>query len=185
MEIKDLQTRFNEEIAPKIMKDLDIKNRMAIPKVVKVTINSGIGSYVKSHNKDYSNIVNNLTLISGQKPVLNKSTKAISNFKLREGEVIGVSVTLRGKKMYDFLNKLINIVFPRVRDFRGLSPRAFDGHGNYSVGFKEHTVFPEISPDDIIRLHGLQLTISTTAKNDQEGYALLKEMGFPFRQLTK
>ncbi len=180
--ILNLEEKYKEEIIPKLMDVLKRKNTLSLPKVSKITINAGIGSYVKAHNKDYSNIIENLTAISGQKPVVTKSKKAISNFKLREDEVIGVIVTLRGKRMYEFLNKLINIVFPRVRDFRGLSAKSFDGNGNYSVGFKEHTVFSEISPDDIIKLHGLQVNICTTAKNNEEAYELLKLMGFPFKK---
>lgn len=182
MQPLDLKTRFAKEIVPQLQKTLNIKNRMAVPHVVKITLNSGIGTYTKTHNKDYSNIVENIAKISGQKPILTKSRKAISNFKTKIGEIIGVAVTLRGKRMYDFLNKLINIVFPRVRDFRGLSKKAFDGKGNYNVGFKEHIVFPEISPDDVIRLHGLEVNISTNAKNDEQGYELLKAMGFPFKK---
>jgi len=181
-EVKTLQTRFTEEIIPELKKTLGIKNTMAIPKITKIVINSGIGTYVKSQKKDYNSVVENLARISGQKPVVQKAKKAISNFKVREGEVVGVSVTLRGARMYDFLNKLINVVFPRVRDFRGVSPKSFDGKGNYSVGFKEHIVFPEISPDDVTNLHGLQINISTTAKNNEEGFELLKAMGFPFRK---
>ncbi len=176
----DLKTRFYTELTQELKKTLGIKNSMAVPKVTKIKLNVGMGTYIKTHNKDYSNIVENITKISGQKPVLNKSKKAISNFKIRQGEVIGCSVTLRGKRMYDFLNKLINIVFPRVRDFRGLPQKGFDGNGNFSIGFKEHTVFPEISPDDVIKLHGIEVNITTNAKTDEEGYQLLKIMGFPF-----
>jgi large subunit ribosomal protein L5 len=178
----NLKTRFTTEIAPKLQKQLGIKNAHAVPKVTKVRINVGMGSYIKQHNKDYSNIVENITQISGQKPVLNKAKKAISNFKLREDDIIGCSVTLRGKRMYDFLNKLIDIVFPRVRDFRGLEKKGFDGNGNFSVGFKEHTVFPEISPDDVLKLHGVQVNITTNAKNNEHGFKLLKAMGFPFKK---
>ena len=177
--ILDLQTRFKNEIAPKLKETLGVKNMMSLPKITKVTINAGVGTYLRNH-KDPSNVIDNLANISGQKPVVNKAKKSISNFKIREGMVVGASVTLRGKRMYDFLNKLINIVFPRVRDFRGISPKSFNGSGNYSIGFKEHTVFPEISPDDVINLHGLQVNISTTAKTDEEGYELLKALGFPF-----
>ncbi|MFH1284267.1 MAG: 50S ribosomal protein L5 [Candidatus Peregrinibacteria bacterium] len=179
----DLQTRLKKEIAPELKKTLGIKSDMAIPKIVKIKINTGIGTYIKSHNKDYSGIVESITKISGQKPVITKSKKAISNFKIRQGEEIGITVTLRGKRMYDFLTKLVNIVFPRVRDFRGLSPKSFDGKGNYSVGFKEHTVFPEISPDDVMKIHGLQISIITSAENNEEGRALLKAIGFPFKQV--
>jgi len=177
----DLKTRYLNDIVPALKKELNESNTMAIPKVTKVTLNIGIGTYVKSHNKDYSNIVENLTMITGQKPVLNKAKKAVSNFKIREGDIIGMSVTLRGKRMYDFLNKLINIVFPRVRDFRGISKKAFDGNGNYSIGFKEHIVFPEISPDDVIKIHGVQVCVSTNAKDNEHGLALLSALGFPFK----
>lgn len=177
----DLQTRFKKEIAPKLKETLGIKSIMAVPKVLKVTINAGIGTYVKTHNKDYATVQDNIGKIAGQKAVVTKSRAAISNFKVKEGEIIGVMTTLRGKRMYDFLNKLINIVFPRVRDFRGISPRSFDGKGNYTVGFKEHTVFPEISPDDVTKLHCLQVCINTSAKDNKEGLELLKSMGFPFR----
>ena len=177
----DLHTRFKKEIAPKLKDTLGTKNIMAVPKVTKVTINAGIGTYVKTHSKDHATVVENLAKIGGQRPVVTKSRKAISNFKVKEGEIIGVMVTLRGKRMYDFLNKLVNIVFPRVRDFRGITPRAFDGKGNYSIGFKEHIVFPEISPDDVIKIHPLQVCITTSAKDNKEGYELLKAMGFPFK----
>ncbi len=178
----NLKIRFEKEISPKLKETLGVKNFMAIPKVTKIVINSGIGTYVKNHNKDYSNIVDNLAAITGQKPVVTKAKKAISNFKSRQGDVIGVMVTLRGARMYDFLNKLVNVVFPRVRDFRGISPKSFDGHGNYSVGFKEHIVFPEISPDDVIKLHGLQVNISTNAGTDERGLRLLEAIGFPFKK---
>lgn len=178
----DLKTRFEKEIIPQLKEKLNIKNSMAIPRITKVKINAGIGTYMKMQNKDYSDVMENITKISGQKPILAKAKKAISNFKLREGDIIGLAVTLRGKRMYDFLNKLINIVFPRVRDFRGLSKKSFDGNGNYSIGFKEHTVFPEISPDDIMKPHGLQINISTSTKKDEEGYELLKILGFPFQK---
>lgn len=174
--------KFQKEIAPKVQETLGIKNVMAVPKITKITLNVGIGSYIKAHGKDYQAVVDNITMISGQKPIVTKAKKAISNFKLREDNPVGVTVTLRGDKMYDFLNKLVNIIFPRVRDFRGLSPKAFDGNGNYSVGFKEHTVFPEISPDDVMKLHGLEINVTTSAKTDEEGYALLKEVGFPFKK---
>ncbi len=180
--ILDLQTRFKKEIQPELQKTLGIKNIMAVPKVKKVTLNVGIGSQKDSNNKDYSYIVENLTKITGQKPIITKAKKAISNFKIREEDPIGISVTLRGKKMYNFLNKLTNIVFPRVRDFRGLNKKAFDGNGNFNVGFREHIVFPEISPDDVIKLHGLEVNIMTTAENNEYGFELLKAMGFPFKK---
>lgn len=178
----DLQTRFHKEILPELKKSLNIKNENAVPKIQKVNISVGIGSYVKTHGKDFSNVVENVTKISGQKPVVTKARLAISNFKIRIGDPVGVSVTLRGKRMYDFLNKLINIVFPRVRDFRGISPKAFDRNGNCNIGFNEQTIFPEISPDDISKNHGIQINIVTTARNNEEGFELLKALGFPFRK---
>lgn len=180
---KDLQTRFKTEIMPQLKKELGIKNDMAVPKVTKIVINSGIGNYLKTNKKDFETVVNNLSAIAGQKALTNKAKKSVSNFKVREGDVVGVSVTLRGKRMHHFLDKLVNVVFPRVRDFHGISPKAFDGNGNYSIGFKEHTVFPEISPDEVSNLHGVQICISTTAKNNEEGQILLKQLGFPFKKL--
>ncbi len=179
----DLQTRFKKEIMPELKKELSIKNDMAVPQVTKIVINAGIGNYLKTHKKDFETVVNNISAIAGQKALTNKAKKSVSNFKIREGDVVGVSVTLRGKRMYDFLNKLINVVFPRVRDFRGISPKAFDGNGNYSIGFKEHTVFPEISPDEVSNLHGVQVSITTSAKDNEEGKTLLTLLGFPFKKL--
>jgi len=181
MATKDLKTLFREEIAPKLEKELGVKNVNAVPKLEKVTLNIGIGSIIQRQGKDFSHIEENLARIAGQKPVITKSRKAISNFKIRDGMPVGLVVTLRGKRMYDFINKLVNITLPRVRDFRGISPKSFDGKGNYSLGFKEHIVFPEIDPDDVLQLHGVQITISTTAKNDKDGIALLKALNFPFK----
>jgi len=180
--IDNLQARFTKDILPKLKEKLGKKNTMSVPKITKIKVNVGMGSYIKSHNKDYSNIIENIAAITGQKPVLTKAKKAISNFKVRQGEIVGTSVTLRGKRMYVFLNKLINIVFPRVRDFRGLNKKGFDGTGNYSIGFREHTVFPEISPDDVIKTHGMQISIVTSAKTDEEGLELLTALGFPFKK---
>ncbi len=178
----DLKTQFKKEIAPKLQKDLGLKNANAVPKLKSITINVGIGSIITRQGKDYDYIVDNVAKIAGQKPVVTKARKSISNFKTREGVPVGVMVTLRGRRMYDFFSKLINITLPRVRDFRGLSQRAFDGNGNYSIGFKEHIMFPEINPDDVLHLHGVQVTISTTAKNDEQGLALLKAFNFPFKE---
>jgi len=179
---KDLKTRFREEIAPALKETLGLKNINAVPKLSKITLNIGIGSIVQSSGKDFSFVVENLTKISGQKPVINKARKAISNFKIREDQPVGVSVTLRGKRMYDFFDKLINITIPRFRDFRGLSPRSFDGNGNYSIGLKEHISFPEINPDDVLQLHGIQIVITTTAKSNKEGQTLLEAFKFPFKK---
>jgi large subunit ribosomal protein L5 len=174
--------RYEKEIVPKLMKELGIKNTNAIPKLNKITVNAGLGTMYTSGTKDFSEFVENFRLITGQNPVVNKAKKAISNFKLREGLPNGISVTLRGKRMYDFVEKLVHIVFPRVRDFRGISDKSFDGNGNYSIGLREHTVFPEINPDDIVKIHGIQVCINTTAKNNDEGRALLKAFGFPFKR---
>ena len=162
-------------------KELGLRNRLAIPRVTKVTLNIGIGSYIRSGDKNFDPIIENLSLLTGQKPITVKARKAISNFKLREGNPVGLTVTLRGQRMYDFLSRLVNVVLPRIRDFRGISAKGFDGNGNYTMGIKEVTVFPEVNPDNINHNHGLQITIVTTAKNDKEGYALLKAMGFPLQ----
>jgi len=161
---------------------LKVKNFNAIPRVKMVKLNVGIGK-LTGMGKDYSHIVENLAAISGQKPMVAKARIAISNFKLKKGQPVGVYVTLRGNRMYDFLNKLVNVVFPRVRDFRGISPRSFDGRGNYTVAVKESSVFPEINPDDLSKIHGIEVTIVTTAKNNEQGFKLLKAMGFPFQAL--
>lgn len=172
---------FTKNILPQLQKELGRKNMLAVPRITKVRLNVGIGK-LSEGGKDFSHVVDNIAAISGQKPVVSKARIAISNFKLKKGQPVGVSVTLRGKRMYDFLAKLVNVTFPRVRDFRGISPKSFDGKGNYSVAIKEHTVFPEISGEDIAKIHGIQVTIVTTAKNNQEGLKLLKAMGFPFQQ---
>ncbi|MCD6109176.1 50S ribosomal protein L5 [bacterium] len=177
-----LKERYQKEILPALQKELGIKNVNAVPKITKVVVNAGLGSAYTAGTKDFTEFTENFKAITGQAPVIRKAKKAISNFKLREGLPNGVMVTLRGARMYDFLNKLINIVFPRIRDFRGISRKAFDGHGNYSVGIKEHTVFPEINPDDLVKIHGLQVCINTTAKDNEEGMALLTAFGFPFKK---
>lgn len=184
--VKSFKQTYIEDIAPALQKELGIKNKMSIPKVEKIKINVGIGSFLqRSGGKDYTEIVENVSAIAGQKPVVVNAKKAISNFKLRQGMPVGVSVTLRGERMYDFLCKLINITLPRIRDFRGISKKSFDGKGNFNIGLKEHLVFPEINPDDITKVHGVEVTIVTNAKNDEEGYQLLLKMGFPFREAKK
>lgn len=177
-----LKERFNKKIAPKLMKELGIDNLNAVPKLQKVVVNAGLGSMYTAGNKDFTEFEENFKAMTGQKPVVKNAKKAISNFKIRQGMPNGVMVTLRGDRMYDFIEKLVNIVFPRVRDFRGISPKSFDGKGNYSVGLKEHIVFPEINPDDIVKIHGLQICVNTTAENDEHGRALLTELGFPFKK---
>lgn len=176
-----LQKTYREKIVPELQKSLKLKNPHAVPRLKAVRINVGIGSYV-SAGKDHEDIVKNITLITGQKPIITRSRKAISNFKLKLNMPSGVVATLRGKRMYDFLMKLIHVVFPRIRDFRGISKKSFDGHGNYSVGIQEHTVFPEIQAEDVSKIHGLQITIQTNAHDDKKAYELLKALGFPFKK---
>lgn len=176
-----LKEKFQKEIAPELQKQLKFKNINSVPKLTKININVGIGKMLAG-GKDFSDIEKNITMIAGQKPVIAKAKKAISNFKLRQGMPVGIHVTLRGQRMYDFVSKFVNIVLPRTRDFRGISPRSFDGKGNYSIAIKEHTVFPEINPDDIIKHHGLQLTFVTTAKNNEDALILFKALGFPFQE---
>lgn len=168
-------------IAQKVQQSLGIKNMLAVPRVLKVVLNVGMGTFLKT-SKDYNEIVENVKKLSAQQPIVTKSKQAISNFKLRENTPIGVKVTLRGKRMHAFLEKLVKVVFPRIRDFRGLSRKAFDKTGNYTIGMKEVLVFPEVNPDDINKTHGLEITIVTTAKNPEECYKLLKEFGFPFKK---
>lgn len=175
-----LQIFYKETVAPKLVKELGLKNALAVPKITKVTLNVGLGQGVKEA-KFLDTAEATLRRITGQQPVKCKARVSISNFKIRKGMVIGMKVTVRGKQMWDFLDKLVNVTLPRVRDFRGISPEAFDEKGNYSLGFKEHMSFPEIRPDEIEVIHGLQVTITTTAKNKEQGRALLAALGFPFK----
>lgn len=172
--------QYKQEITPKLMEKFAYKNVMQVPKVDKVIINIGVGEAIQNP-KALDGAVSDLMIITGQKPVITKAKKSIAGFKLREGMPIGCKVTLRGERMYDFLNRLVNIVLPRVRDFRGVSPQAFDGRGNYSLGIKEQTIFPEIEYDKIDKIRGLEVVIVTTAKTDEEARELLKSMGMPFR----
>jgi len=172
--------QYKQEITPKLMEKFAYKNVMQVPKIDKVIINIGVGEAIQNP-KALDGAVNDLMIITGQKPVITKAKKSIAGFKLREGMPIGCKVTLRGERMYDFLNRLVNIVLPRVRDFRGVSPQAFDGRGNYSLGIKEQTIFPEIEYDKIDKIRGLEVIIVTTAKTDEEARELLKSMGMPFR----
>ena len=177
-----LQDRYKKEIVPKLKDSLKCENIMEVPKVEKIVLNMGIGTYIRTGNKDYSVLQEHLALISGQAPIVKHAKKAISNFKLRAGMPVGLTVTLRGEAMYNFLDKLINIVLPRVRDFRGISGKSFDAKGNYNFGIKEHTIFPEVPQDDVVKNHGIQITVKTTAKTKEAGKALLTEMGFPFQK---
>ncbi|MFA4872215.1 MAG: 50S ribosomal protein L5 [Patescibacteria group bacterium] len=175
-----LYQKYKEKVRPAMQEKFGIKNYLAVPKIEKVGLNVGINS--RQADSGYLEAVeNDIIRITGQKPVRAKAKKAISAFKVREGMVIGVKVTLRGQMMYDFLDKLINISLPRVRDFRGLSLQSIDQQGNLTLGFREHNVFPEIKSDEVERIHGLEISIATTAKNYQQGLALFKLLGFPFR----
>jgi len=175
----NLKEKYQKEIILKMKEKFGYKNNLSVPKLSKVVINVGVGRNAKDKNF-VDNVVNSLTRISGQKPVLTKAKKSISGFKIREGMIIGVMVTLRNKMMYDFTNKLINITFPRVRDFRGISQKQVDKQGNLSIGFKENSAFPEIKSDEVDNLHGIEVCLSTTAKTKKEGLELFKLLGFPF-----
>jgi large subunit ribosomal protein L5 len=175
--LKDI---YIKEIVPKLMKDFSYKSVMEVPRIEKVVLNMGLGEAIQNV-KILDSAVDELGVIAGQKAVITKAKKSIATFKLREGMPIGAMVTLRKDRMFEFLDRLLNISLPRVRDFKGLSPKAFDGNGNYSLGVKEQLIFPEINYDKIDKIKGLNITIVTTAKNDEEGRALLKCLGMPFR----
>ena len=174
------QKKYLEEVVPALTKEFGYKTTMEVPRITKITLNMGVGDAV-TDKKLVDHAVEDLTKISGQKPVVTKTRKAIANFKIRENMPIGCMVTLRGERMYEFLDRLVTISFPRVRDFRGVSPRAFDGRGNYNVGLKEQIIFPEIEYDKIDKLRGLNIRITTTAKTDKDAKALLGAFKFPFR----
>ena len=176
--------RYRSEIAPQLSKDLGRENPHSVPKLVKVVVNMGVGKAVQDP-KILEEVTEHLTMITGQKPVITKSRKSISQFKLREGMQIGACVTLRGHRMYEFLDRLINLVLPRVRDFRGINPKAFDGRGNYSLGLTDQVVFPEIQADKVKNLQGMNIAIVTTARNNDEGRALLTAIGMPFKRDEK
>jgi large subunit ribosomal protein L5 len=176
-----LKERYKEEVAPALIKSLNLSNAMEVPRIKKVVLNIGLGEAL-DNAKALDAAVADMTQITGQKPVITKARKSIANFKLREGRSIGVKVTLRGERMWSFLDRLMNIALPRVRDFRGISPNAFDGRGNYTLGLREQLVFPEIEYDKIDKLRGLEVIIVTSARNDDEGRQLLQMLGMPFRK---
>lgn len=176
-----LKQTYQVELAPKLMKDLQLKNAMEVPRVEKVVVNMGLGEAIQNI-KVLESAVEELTRITGQKAVVTKAKKSIAQFKLREGMPIGCMVTLRRDRAYEFLDRLINVALPRVRDFKGISPKAFDGRGNYSLGIKEQIIFPEIDLDKIEKVKGLNVTIVTNARSDEEGRALLAGLGMPFRK---
>lgn len=175
------QERFESEIVPQLKKDLELSTVMAVPKLEKIVINMGVGE-VREDAKLLDTAMQDLATISGQRPIATRAKKSISNFKIREGLKIGTKVTLRGRRMYDFLDRFINIAVPRIRDFRGFSPKAFDGRGNYSIGLREQVIFPEIEYDKIDRVRGMDITIVTTAGDDRMGFALLRAFGMPFSE---
>ncbi|MGB9640549.1 MAG: 50S ribosomal protein L5 [Anaerolineales bacterium] len=176
-----MRERYQKEVAPALLKTLNLENVMQIPKIQKIVVNVGVGEAL-DNPKALEAAVDDITKITGQKPIITKARKSIANFKLREGRAIGVKVTLRGERMWDFLDRLINIALPRVRDFRGVPADAFDGRGNYTLGLKEQLVFPEIDYDKIDKLRGLEISIITSARNDEEGRQLLKLLGMPFKK---
>ena len=175
-----LKELYSKELAPKLMKEFNYKNKMQVPRLQKVVVNMGLGEAIQNI-KVLDSATNELMAITGQKPVPSKAKKSIANFKLRKGMSIGCFVTLRKKRMYEFFDRLANVALPRVRDFRGVSGRSFDGRGNYSLGIKEQIIFPEINYDKIDKIKGLNITIVTTAKTDEEGKALLGLLGMPFK----
>lgn len=175
-----LKELYQNQIRPALKRELEFDNDLAVPRLEKIVVNAGIGRLLQQHPKALDQILETLKKITGQRPVATRARVAISSFKIRAGQVVGIEVTLRGKRMYDFLDKLINATLPRTRDFRGLSRKGFDGHGNYSLGLRDQIVFPEMAQEDLELTFGLQVTIVTTAKNDEQAYQLLKKMGFPF-----
>ena len=176
-----LKERYRTEIHQELQGELALANPMQVPTLDKIVVNMGIGEAL-TDGKLIDAAVNDLSVISGQKPRINRARRSIANFKLREGVPIGVSVTIRGDRAWEFLDRLIAIAIPRIRDFRGLNPRSFDGRGNFSFGVTEQLIFPEINYDDVVKVRGMDITICTTATNDEGGRALLRELGFPFRR---
>ncbi|HXP38764.1 MAG TPA: 50S ribosomal protein L5 [Candidatus Acidoferrales bacterium] len=175
-----LRSRFEKEVAPALLKELELKNAMAVPRLNKIVINMGMGEATQN-SKILDPAVNELGQITGQKPIVTKAKKSIAAFKVREGQAIGTMVTLRGDRMYEFLDRLLNIVLPRVRDFRGVSTKSFDGRGNYTLGLHDQLIFPEISYEKVDKMKGMNVTIVTTAANDNQARSLLKHLGMPFR----
>jgi len=176
-----LKIKYEQEIIPQLMKELGIKNKMAVPGLTKIVVNSGLGE-AKTDNTAIEEMVRDIAMITGQKPIVTKSKKAISNFKIRKGMDIGVKVTLRRDMMWYFLDRVVAVALPRVKDFRGIPVNAFDGNGNYALGLKEHTIFPEVDATKVSKLRGLQVIICTNAKNDEQAKSLLKLLGMPFQK---
>jgi large subunit ribosomal protein L5 len=176
-----LRIRYREEVVPALQQQLGLPNAMQVPRLEKVVVNMGVGEAVRD-GRMLDAALEDLTVITGQRPVVTKARKSIAGFKLREGMSIGAKVTLRGAYMWEFVDRLVSLALPRIRDFRGLSPTAFDGHGNYTLGVTEQLIFPEIDYDKVLKVTGMDITIVTTARNDDEGRALLAALGFPFAQ---
>ncbi|MDI3533688.1 MAG: large subunit ribosomal protein [Thermosediminibacterales bacterium] len=176
-----LREKYNNEVIPLLMDKFKYKNPMEVPRIEKIVINMGVGE-ARENPKTLDAAVNDLMIISGQKPVITKAKKSVAAFKIRAGMPIGAKVTLRGNRMYEFLDKLINVALPRVRDFRGVSPKSFDGRGNFALGIKEQLIFPEINYDKIEKIRGMDIIITTTAKTDEEARELLRLLGMPFRK---
>ena len=177
----NLRETFNKELLPQLKDKLGVNNVMAVPKLTKVVINMGVGEAL-TDKKYLESAVNDLELIAGQKAVITKASKSVASFKLREGWPVGCKVTLRGDRMYDFIERLVNIAIPRERDFRGLNPKSFDGQGNYSMGIKEQIIFPEINYDNIDKIRGMDICINTSASNNEDAKALLEALNFPFKK---
>lgn len=177
--MKSLYQTYKQEIVPALKAELGLKSVMQVPKITKIVLNAGIGRFIKEANY-IENVEKTFIKITGQKPVRTRAKKAISNFKIRENQEIGVMVTIRGPRMYEFLEKLLRVTFPRVRDFHGISDKAFDRQGNFTIGFKENVAFPEVKVEEIEKVHGLQIIINTNAKDSKTGKALLTHLGFPF-----
>jgi large subunit ribosomal protein L5 len=175
-----LKQRYQHEVRPQLKEELGLSSIMQVPRIEKITLNMGVGE-AKTNARALDSAMDELTLIAGQRAHLRRARKSIAGFKIREGMPVGTKVTLRGARMYEFLDRLVSIALPRIRDFRGLSPASFDGRGNYSLGVREQIIFPEINYDDIDAVRGLDVTITTTAKTDEEGFALLRALGLPFR----
>jgi large subunit ribosomal protein L5 len=174
-----LKVRFREEVVPRLMRELELTNPMQVPRLEKATLNMGVGDSLKDARM-LEAAVDDIVIITGQKPVITKARKSIAGFKLREGMSIGAKVTMRGDRMWEFVDRLVSIAIPRIRDFRGLNPGAFDGHGNFTLGLTEQLIFPEIDYDKVVKVRGMDITVGTTARNDEHGRALLVALGFPF-----
>lgn len=176
-----LMEKYKTAIIPELKAELKIENVHAVPRIEKIVVNAGLGRVLAANPKSLDKLIEAFRRITGQQPIITRASKAIAGFKIREGQTVGMAVTLRGKRMYDFLDKLINVAWPRTRDFRGLSRSGFDGRGNYSAGLREHIVFPEAAESDVEGAFGLEVSIVTTARDDEAGYRLLKKFGFPFK----